>query len=475
MWHNMSNHGINEARCYVVRVMGYNFKPCDREQLYLMPPSLREWLPEGDLAWFVLDAVDQMDLSGFYGQYRSDGIGASAFEPSMMVALLLYAYCRGERSSRRIESLCEKDIGFRVVSANQKPDHATIARFRRNNAGEFERLFVEILRLCVEAGLVKVGVVALDGTKVKANASLAANRTHVGLETEVKKILSEAEAKDTEEDRLYGDKRGDELPQGLRDRKSRLARLQECKARLDREANKRAKDQKRKIEERSIEEKRTGRKKRGRKPKAPDDQPDAQAKANVTDPQSRIMKTRSGYVQGYNGQAVVTEEQIIVAGEITQEANDVSQLHPMVSQTAANLKEAGLVKPLEVVLGDAGYFSESNMKEVDPEGGPELILATAKDWKQRQEAREKTPPRGRIPRNLTPRQRMERKLETKRGRALYKKRGQTVEPVFGQMKQGRGLTGFLLRGLEGAALEWKLLCQTHNLLKLWRSGMMVRV
>jgi len=454
--------------------MGYNFKPCDRDQLYLLPPSLREWVPEDDLSWFILDVVDQMDLGCFYGKYRPDGCGGWAFEPSMMVALLLYAYCRGERSSRRIENLCRIDIGFRVVAANQQPDHATIARFRRNNAEGFEGLFIDILRLCVEAKLVKVGVVALDGTKVKANAALAANRTYVGIESEVKKIMAEAEARDAEEDRVYSEKRGDELPEGLRERKSRLARLKECKARLEKEASERAAEQQSKIDRRSAEEELTGRKKRGRKPKAPNDQPESEAKANITDPDSRIMKSRSGYVQGYNSQAMVTEKQIIVAGEITQEANDVKQLHPMVDQTAANLTEAGVEKPVGLVLGDAGYFSESNVKNANPDG-PELILATTKDWKQRQAARDKPPPRGRIPHNLTAQQRMERKLNTKRGKGLYKKRGQTVEPVFGQMKEVRGFVRFLLRGFEGVALEWKLFCETHNLLKLWRSGMMARV
>ena len=193
--------------------MGYNLLPCDREQGYLMPPSLKEWLAEGDLAWFVLDAVEQMDLMDFYVVYRKDGWGAAAYDPAMMVGVLLYAYCQGIRSSRRIARALERDIGFRVVAANQQPDFRTICRFRAEHEKILERLFVQVLRMCREAGLVKLGVVALDGSKVAANASLAANRTYEALEEEVRKMLAEAKEVDTEEDTLFGpERRGDELP-----------------------------------------------------------------------------------------------------------------------------------------------------------------------------------------------------------------------------------------------------------------------
>jgi len=453
--------------------MACNFIPCDREQSYLMPPSLRDWLGEDHLAWCVLNAVGVMDLSAFEAKYRADGWGAAAFPPSMMVPLLLYAYCVGERSSREIERACETDVGFRVVAANRKPDHSTIARFRRRNLKELEGLFTQILTLCVEAGLVKVRVVAIDGTKMEANASLAANRTHEGLTKEiekaVKRMLAEAEATDAEEDRLYGEKRGDELPEELRTEKGRIARLRECRDRLEREAAERAAEQQRKIDERAAKEESTGKKLRGRKPKAPDPTPEAKAKANVTDPASRIMKTRKGYVQGYNAQAAVTEEQIIIAAEVTQEANDKKQLHPMIEKTAENIEAAGVEEKVGVALADAGYWSEANVQEAEADG-PELLIATTKDWKQRKAARERPPPRGRIPKDISVRERMDRKLMTKRGRATYKKRSRTVEPVFGQIKDARGVGRFLLRGLDGASGEWKLLCGTHNLLKLWRSG-----
>lgn len=454
--------------------MAYNFKEYDRDQIYLMPPSIREWVPEGDLAWFIIDAVAQMDLKAFYWKYRPDGRGQVAFDPSMMTALLLYAYSVGIRSSRQIERLCERDIGFKVIAANQVPDHSTIARFRQENGKELEAIFLDVLKLCAKAGLVKVGVVALDGTKIAANAALEANRTYEHIEKEVKKMLTEAGRTDREEDNLYGkDKRGDELPEELRERRSRLRRLQECKQRLEEEAKVAAAQQQEKIEAREAEESETGRKKRGRKPHEPTGEPVAEAKANPTDPDSRIMKTQSGYVQGYNGQAVVGEGQIIMAAELTMQENDINQLHPMVEKAQKNVAEVTQKKEgIGVVLADAGYCSKTNLGKIAPQG-PEHLIATQKDWKQRQVEASSPPPRGRIPHDLSERDRMERKLRTKRGRALYKKRSQMVEPVFGQIKARRGIRTFMRRGFEACAQEWKLICATHNLLKLWRSGKVV--
>lgn len=449
---------------------GHNFRPLDRDQNYLFPPSLKDWLPEGDLAWFIIDAVSQMDLEAFYAGYRADGWGNAAYEPSMMVSLLLYAYCLGERSSRRVERLCERDISFRVITANQVPDHSTIARFRKDNEEALAALFTEVLRLCAEAGLVKVGVVALDGTRMKANASLEANRTYGSIEEEVRQILEEAQARDSEEDRIYGsDRRGDELPEDLQDRGERLLRLKQAKERLEREASKEAARQAEKIEKRAREERKTGRKKRGRKPKAPDDTPQTGAKANITDPESRIMKTRTGYLQGYNAQAVVTRDQIIVSADVTQEENDVQQLHPMLEQTQEELSAAGVKDAPGVALADAGYWSESNLAQADPEE-PELLIATTKDWKQRKALREKGPPRGRIPGDLSLRDRMERKLRTKRGWGLYRQRGWIAEPIFGHTKHERRCDRFMRRGHAAARSEWRLMTATHNLLKLWRSG-----
>jgi transposase len=451
-------------------VAGYNFIRPNRDQLFLMPPALQDWLPPDDLAYFLLDAVAQFDLTAFHAAYRADGVGQAAFQPQMMVALLLYAYCLGVRSSRQIERLCQRDIAFRVVAGNLCPDHATIARFRQRNGEALKGLFTDILRLCREAGLVKVGLVALDGTKMAADAALEANRTHESIRAEVEAMLREAESKDVEEDRLYGpEHRGDELPEALRDRRGRLERLKQCRERLEGEAAAAAADYARELEERAAKEEATGQKLRGRKPKPVSEEPEPEAKANVTDPDSRILKTRRGYVQGYNAQAVATADQIIVAAEVTPEENDVAQLHPMLAAAANELKAAGVEEAIGAALVDAGYCSEANLEQADPDG-PELFVATRKDWKQREQLRQAPAPRGRIPSHLSRRERMERKLLTKRGRRLYRQRCQIIEPVFGQTKACRGIARFQRRGLVNCRSEWKLICGTHNLLKLWRSG-----
>jgi len=450
--------------------MGDHFLACDRDPLLLLPPALPDWLPEGDLAWFILDAVAQMDLTKIERAYRADGWGQAAYEPARMVALLLYAYCLGERSSRRIERRCERDVAYRVLAANQQPDHTTIARFRQTHEAALAALFTQVLTLCAAAGLVRVGVVALDGTKITADAALAAHRTAETIAVEVTRMLAEAQATDAAEDRRFGpEQRGDELPEALRERRSRLARLKACQERLEREAAEAVAQQQAKLEARQAEEAATGQKKRGRKPKAAETAAEATAKANVTDPESRIMKTPGGYVQGYNAQAVVTEEQIILAAAVTQEENDVRQLHPMLRQAQANLQALAHPQAIRTALADAGYCSEANLTEADP-AGPDLLIAPNKDWKQRQALREQPPPRGRCPKGLTARDRMERTVLTKRGRRLYKKRGRTVEPVFGQIKSARGCDRFLRRGKAACDGEWTLLCATHNLLKLWRSG-----
>ena len=451
--------------------MAYHLVSWDREQGYLMPPSIQEWLPEGDLAWFILDVVEQMDLKEFYGVYREDGWGAAAYDPGMMVGILLFAYCQGVRSSRRIAWALERDIGFRVVAANQQPDFRTICRFRAEREEALERLLVQVLRLCREAGLVKLGVVALDGTKVAANAALAANRSYATIEEEVRRMLKEAKRVDAEEDLLFGpDGRGDELPQELGRRGERLSRLGEAKARLEEESARAAQAAQEHLVQRQAEEAVKGQKKRGRKPRVVEPMPPGEVKANVTDPDSRVMKTRQGYVQGYNVQAVVSEDQVILAVGVTQEANDVHQLLPMLERTNQNLAAAGIAERPGVGLVDAGYWSEANLLACRGPDRPELLVATTKDWKQRKAARERGCPRGRIPKDLGLRERMERKLLTKRGRALYKKRGVLVEPVFGQIKEGQEFRRFKRRGLAANSSEAALIGTTHNLLKLWRSG-----
>jgi transposase len=436
-----------------------------------MPPSLREWLAEGDLAWFIMDAVEQMDLNEFYTAYRNDGWGAAAYDPEMMVGVLLYAYCQGIRSSRKIDRALERDVGFRVVAANQQPDFRTICRFRSEHEKALERLFVQVLRLCREAGLAKLGMVALDGAKLAANAALDANRTHKAIEEEVSRMLAEAKKVDAEEDAMFGpERRGDELPEGLGRRAERLKRLQEAKSRLEREAEMAARAVQEHLKQRQAEEAASGKKKRGRKPKVVESAPMVGAKANITDPDSRIMKARQGYVQGYNAQAIVSQDQIIVATGVTQEANDVKQLKPMLETLERTLKAAGIEDRPRAALADAGYWSEPNVATYARPEGPELLIATTKDWKQRKASRERGCPRGRIPKDLSPRERMERKLLTRKGRLMYRLRGITVEPVLGQVKEGQGCRRFMRRGLGAAQSEWSLMGTTHNLLKLWRSG-----
>lgn len=447
--------------------MAFNFLPCDREQHMLLPPSVGEWLPSDHLAWCVIDAVDEFDLSAFLAEYRVDGRGGAAFDPAMMVALLLYSYCMGERSSRQIERLCLTDVAFRVVCANQRPDHVTISRFRKGHEPRLKVLFDEVLRLCSEAGLVRVGTVALDGRKVQADAALDQNRTLDAIQTEIERMFGEADAADAAEDALYGtDRRGDEVPDDMADPRSRKARLKRAKADLEKRHAKREAAHAERVAERAEAERSAGKKLRGRKPKAPE--PEPEAKANVTDPDSRIMKTRKGFIQGYNAQAVVTEDQIVIAAKVVQDAGDVGQLHPMIDEARANIAAIGIDDEIEQALADAGYASDDNFDAIDPDG-PEFFVATANRHTERERQRDQSPPRGRIPKNATARERMTRKLRTIKGKATYKKRSQTVEPVFGQHHTVHRFDRFMQRGLEAVDSEFQLVNAAHNLRKYHRA------
>ena len=451
--------------------MAYNFLAYDEQQMYLLPASIVEWVRDDSLARFVGETVDLLErrgqLDGFYEGYRRDGWGHPAYHPRMLVKVLVYGYSMGVTSSRKLAAGCENEVALRYLTANQQPDFRTISDFRKDHLSALNELFVEVLGLCMEAGLVNLGRVALDGRKIAGNASLEQNRDEEWLQEEVRKLLAEAERVDAEEDAKQGkERRGDELPKGLRTREERRKRLEMALERIEEKKQQAMVKQERKIEERRREEVERGEKKRGRKPKGPEAaalEAAKRTKANVTDPESRILKTRRGWVQGYNGQAVADcESQVIVAQDLTQEENDVKQLGPML----ARCEEQAGTRPDEL-LADAGYWSEENAKLESVE--TELFIATTKDWKQRKAMRDAPPPRGRIPKGLSARDRMERKLLTKRGREAYKQRGSTIEPVFGQMVM-RGLVRFLLRGSKKVRAEWSLWCTTHNLLKLWRSG-----
>jgi len=448
--------------------MSYNFRPVERDQQYLLPPSLRDWLPADDLAWFVLDAVDQLDLGPIYARYRADGWGAAAFEPAMMTALLLYAYASGERSSRRIERRCRHDIAYRVITANQVPDHATIARFRADHEPAIRHLFNEVLRLCAAAGLGNLGRIALDGTKLAANASPWANRSAAGLQAEIDAMLAEEAAVDAAEDEQLGaEARGDELPPALADRGSRLARLREAKRQLDAAEQARQTAHAAHLARREQIEADTGRRLAGRKPKPP--QPASEPKINPTDPDSRAMRTATGSLQGYNAQAVVAADQIVLAAELTQEVNDVGQLVPMLRRAEENIARAGFRGRIGSRLADAGYWSEAGYRALTGPGQPDLLVATGGRRDHRRAARDH-PPRGRILASLSVTGRMERRLRTTRGRERYRWRAQIVEPVFGQIKEARGFRRFSRRGLSACTAEWQLDCAAHNLLKAWRSG-----
>src|SRR6266566_6231814 len=323
--------------------MAYNFLRAERDQPFLLPPDLRDWLPQGHLAWFILDVVDQVDLAPFYRAHRDDGHGHPAYDPKTLLGVLLYAYCLGVRSSRQIERRLHEDIAFRVLAANQAPDHVTIARFRVRHEQALAGFLVESLRLCAAAGMVRVGTVALDGTKLAGNAADKANRTHDQLECEVAEILRQAAETDQHEDRLFGDARGDELPQALASKAGRLARLRQAKARLEAEAAERQQRFAERVAAATATARAKSRPPRQLKPRPRYEAPNPKATANTTDPDSRFLRTRTGTVQGYNAQAVVTEHQIVVAAELTQDANDVQQLHPMLAAVDQTLAAAAIL------------------------------------------------------------------------------------------------------------------------------------
>ena len=450
------------------------FREYDRDQMFLLPPSVKEWLPEGHLAHLIVDVVEQLDLTAIYKSHQGDGRGQPPYDPRMMTALLLYAYCVGVPSSRQIEKRTYEDVAFRVLSANQHPDHDSICAFRKRHLNALADLFSQVLHLCRRAGLVKLGHVALDGTKVKANASKhkamsygRMNKAQKELEAEIWALLNTAERTDTEEDGRFGEgNRGWDLPAEFRRRSSRLLKIKEAMRALEDEAIKEAKAKERLRQERRSK----GGDKRppGRRPKVTDPEdakPSDKAQRNFTDPDSRIMKdgATKSFEQCYNGQALVDDGfQVIVAAGLTAEANDKKQVEPMLLALESDL---GHMPEGLKLSADAGYFSEGNIKCLEG-SGIDPYVATGK----MRHGEKVVSVRGRPPNGMTVKGRMSRKLRTKRGREVYSRRKAVVEPVFGQIKGARGLRQFLLRGVENVSAEWRLWCLTHNLLKLWRYG-----
>jgi transposase len=446
--------------------MSKTYREWAPDQSYMFPPSPRDWLPENDLVYFLIDTVATLDLSPIFAHYERELRGQPPFHPRLMVTLLLYCYATGTRSSRKIMRRCRTDVACRIIVGEDVPDFRTISEFRKTHLARLETLFVEVLKLCVLAGLTRVGTIALDGTKIKANASrhkaMSYDRMKEDekrLKEEIVHLLAEAEAADAAEDEAHGrDRSGDEIPDELKRRESRLAKILEAKALLEKRARAEAAEDaaRRQAEEKSP-------------PTIPPAEvvPEPKDQINFTDPESRIMKTSNkGWDQCGNAQAVANENQIILAADVTNQSNDKRQAVPMVDQTLENLKAAGVDQPIGAAVIDSGYYSEANTSALK-QRGVDPHIAT-----ERLKHNEEIPPvpRGRIPGNLSAKQRMQRKLRTKKGREQYAKRKGIIEPIFGQMKQVLGFRQFSLRGLAAMRGEWRLMCTIHNLLKLWRQG-----
>jgi len=424
--------------------MAKTYKTYLPEQDLLLPPSLREWLPENHLAYCVSDVVDQLDLSAIEAVYEEEDRGQPPYHPRMMTKILVYGYCVGVYSSRRIQKRLVEDVAFRVLAAGNQPDFRTISDFRKLHLQALEELFQQVLRLVLEVGALKLGSVALDGSKVKANASKhkamsygRMGETEKRLREEVRKLLKQAEAADEEEDKRYGrDRRGDELPEELQRRETRIARIQEAKKALEERAREKAGSESKDSKEAK---------------------PDPKAQYNFTDPESRIMKGANEFVQGYNTQVAVEPFfQLIVGQTVTQAANDKQQMVPLIEV----IEEQSGQRP-EEVLADSGYCSEENLKYL----AKRRMAGFVATEKQKHGEQNEPCKRGPLPKDASRLEQMERKLKTKVGAAVYARRKCVVEPVFGQIKQARGFRQFLLRGLRKVRGEWALICMTHNVLK----------
>lgn len=441
------------------------FRPYDQNQSLLLPPSLHHWLDEDDPARFLSDTVDGLDLSEFVASYSVELRGQPPYDPAMMVKILVWGYCVGIRSSRRIARQLRRDVAFRYLAANNFPDFRTISEFRRRHLTAFEGLFGKVLLLCSEAGLVKLGHVALDGTKMKANASKHKamsydymEKEEARLKEEVQRMLAEAEKTDQEEDRqVDGDRKGDGLPEELQRREDRLQAIKEAKERLEARVRERDSETLEKDRKREEEGKPLPNRKHAPGVPMPKDQ------ENFTDPESRIMKAGSDFIQGYNAQAAVdAEAQVIVAIDVTNQANDAGLASGMVEQIQDRLNDIPAV-----LTADAGYYSEDQVnKLIAMNVDPYIAAGRQKHSDQRAPAAVES-----LPDDATPKERMQQKLRTQKGKEIYARRKAIVEPVFGQIKEARGIRGFLMRGISKVKAEWSLICSAHNLLKLARHSL----
>lgn len=446
--------------------MKKTFRPYQPNQQFLLPPSLKDWLPDDHPVHFINEVVDRLDLSAIYNDYR-ERRGQPPYDPRMMVKILIYAMTKGIHSSRKIERALYEDVGLRYLSANQQPDHWTISDFRRRHIVALGDLFVQTVRLAQRAGLVKLNHVAIDGTKIKANASKHSAMSYARMEKEekrlreeVRRMLEEMERNDQAEDELYGASNGYSLPEHLATAQKRLEAIEKAKAELEAEAREKA--QRKQAEQKEKAEKQ-GKTHRPRKdPKKA--KPKAREQRNFTDPDSRIMKdSDEAFIQGYNAQAVVNaQSQIIVAADLTNQAGDCPHLRGQVEQVKRNTGK----KPKEV-SADAGYYSDDNVQYLESQG---ITAFIPPDKVKHSEWRDQKSPRGRIPKNMALKDRMRRRLKTKRGRERYKLRQTSVEPTFGHIKEHMGLRQFLLRGLSKVRSYWRFVCAVHNILKLFTAG-----
>ena len=459
------------------------YRPWNAQQGNQQPVSPCEALPEDDLVFFLLDAVPPLDLSAFHRHYAQELRGQPPFDVTLMVTLLVYAYAVGVCSSRKIAAACERNLAFRAIVAGDPPDFRTISDFRKIHRHAFRPLFLEVLRLAGELGLVKLGKLSTDGTRIGANASRRKAMSYGymkkdidRLEAEIEQLLQQAEQTDAEQDAALGSRRGDELPAELKRRTERLAKIREAKARLEAAAQEKADDEQRRRDAERAQREAEARPRRGQEPAPVDPTPADKAQTNFTDPAATIMKpSNKGFAYSYNAQAVVDgAHQIIVAAEATAQANDKQQAVPMASAALDNVTAAGIERPVAgdgtpvpiPNTADSGYFSEQAVDELE-HLGMDPHLATGR---QKHHETADSTATGEPASAATAKEKMQTKLRSATGQLLYAARKQIVEPVFGQIKSARGIRTFLLRGMEKVSAEWQLICLTHNLLKIWRGA-----
>ena len=457
-----------------------NYRPWDAQQGRTHNTSPQQALPEDDLVFFLLDTIPTLKLNAFHDHYASELRGQPPYDVTLMVTLLVYAYAVGIRSSRKIAAACERNLAFLAIVGDQRPDFRTISDFRKLHLAALKDLFVEVLRLAGELGLVRLGNLSTDGTKMGADASRHKamsygymNKEIDRLQGEVKKLLKEAEQVDAEQDAMLGSRRGDELPDELKRREDRLAKIQEAKARLEVEAAAAAAAEQQCRDEAEAARAAAGQKRRGKEPAPVDATPPDKAQTSFTDPESKIMKqSNKGFDQSYNAQAMVdSKAQIIVSAAVTNQANDKQQAVPMAQAALSNLAAAGIDKPVDTTgktvpipnTLDSGYYSEKAVTGLEQLGlDPHVATGRQKHHETPAEADAASSCAGAL------KEKMQAKLRSVSGKALYAARKHIVEPVFGQIKGARGIRKFLLRGLEKVRAEWQLICLTHNLLKVWR-------